>query len=63
MDIDFHSTIQPQPSTTNVNWSDEDCDYIFETCYHRWIYNGPTENRDGHRYICHFCQKEESDLN
>lgn len=42
MNIDFHYTIQPQPSTTNIEyrddqsqesllWSDEDCDYIFES--------------------------------
>jgi len=31
MNIDFHYTIQPAPSTTDVAWSDEDCDYIFES--------------------------------
>jgi len=30
MNIDFHALIQPVPSTTNVSWSDESCDYIFE---------------------------------
>jgi hypothetical protein len=26
---DFHSVIQPQPNVNNIEWSDEDCDYIF----------------------------------
>ena len=26
---DFHSTIQQQPNVNNIEWSDDDCDYIF----------------------------------
>jgi hypothetical protein len=40
--LDFHSFIQPQPSTTNVNWSDEDCDYIFATIESSAVVSGET---------------------